>query len=346
MTPLERLLIDRILPHGPIGVAEFMQICLHHPEHGYYAARDPLGRGGDFVTAPEISQMFGETVGLWVVAQWIAAGKPDWRLIELGPGRGTMMADILRAAKTAGFAPDVWMVETAPKLRAAQKRRVPRARWAASLSETPPGPAVILANEFFDALPVRQYLRSPEGWRERQIGVETAGGRRRLRWGLSGAMPGGGRGETGGDWAEISPQGDAVAGEIDMRIEEHGGMALIVDYGYRAKDRPDGPTLQAVRRHRRVDPLARPGRADLSRLVDFDRLIELTPNADRHIAAQGAFLTAMEIGRRAETLAAKTPAAAADIADALERLTGEEHMGALFKVLAVAPKNSPKPHGF
>lgn len=318
-----------------------MQSCLTHPEHGYYSTKDPIGAKGDFITAPEVSQMFGEMIGMWIVAQWLAADKPNWQLIEMGPGRGTMMADILRIAKTASFEPEVWMVETSPKMRELQRAKLPEARSAEGLNEIPPGPAVIIANEFFDALPVKQYLRSPEGWRERQVGVEED---MKLGWGLSGAIPA--EGDIDSDWVEISPIGDTIAEEISTRISTNGGAALIIDYGYQFEDRPEGPTLQAVQRHKKVDPLNRPGKVDLTWLVDFDRLIGLMPDVDCYLATQGAYLTSMGIGDRAKVLANSNPDAADDVADALERLTGEDKMGKLFKVLAAVPSGQSKPTGF
>ncbi|MEM8791728.1 MAG: SAM-dependent methyltransferase [Pseudomonadota bacterium] len=326
--------------NGPIGVAEYMQSCLSHPEHGYYSTRDPLGSKGDFITAPEVSQMFGEMIGMWIVSLWQAAEKPNWQLIELGPGRGTMMADILKTAKAAEFEPDVWMIETSPKLREAQKERVPEARWAEGINEIPPGPAVILANEFFDALPVKQYLRSDEGWRERQVGVVET----KLGWGLSGAIPA--EGDVDSDWVEISPLGDTIAEQINDRIKSEGGLGLIIDYGYQADNRPEGPTLQAVQRHKKVDPLVRPGKVDLTFLVDFDRLIGMMPDVDHYVTEQGPFLMLLGIGQRAEALAEANAEAADDIADALERLTRAEQMGSLFKVLSVLPKGQEKPPGF
>ncbi|MEM9045716.1 MAG: SAM-dependent methyltransferase [Pseudomonadota bacterium] len=317
-----------------------MQSCLGHPEHGYYTTRDPIGAKGDFITAPEVSQMFGEMIGMWIVAQWHAAEQPKWQLIEMGPGRGTMMADILRIAKTANFEPDVWMIETSPKLREQQKAKVPEARWAEGLNEIPPGPAVIIANEFFDALPVKQYLRSPEGWRERQVGVDDL----KLGWGLSGAIPA--EGDIDSDWVEISPIGDTIAEQVSQRLNKDGGAALIIDYGYQMDDRPEGPTLQAVQRHKKVDPLTRPGKIDLTWLVDFDRLIGLMPDVETYTTTQGAFLTSMGIGNRADALAKTNPDAADDLANALERLTSDDQMGKLFKVLAAIPAGQAKPSGF
>lgn len=340
MTPLARRIAAEIAATGPMTVADFMARALGDPEHGYYATRDPLGAAGDFTTAPEISQMFGEMAGAWLAAVWEQAGRPALvRLVELGPGRGTLMADALRVIARTGLADaaEVWFVETSPVLRDAQAGRVPGARWAASLAEVPEGPTLLLANEFFDALPVRQYLASAEGWRERMVGL--SGGH--LAWGLSAPLPGPAR---EGDWAEVSPAAEAVAAEAARRIAGHGGAALVIDYGYSAV-RPPGPTLQAVRAHARADPLEAPGEADLTWLVDFDRLARAFAPLATHATTQGAFLAALGIGARAEALALAAPGRAGEVADALERLTAPDRMGTLFRVLAAVPEGVPVPPG-
>ncbi|MDT8344470.1 MAG: SAM-dependent methyltransferase [Thermohalobaculum sp.] len=340
MTPLGRIIARQIGARGPIGVADYMALCLGHPAHGYYTTRDPLGAAGDFTTAPEISQMFGEMVGLWLRAVWEAMGAPTLRLVELGPGRGTLMQDARRAMGRLAEA-ETWLVETSPRLRAEQARRLPAARWAERLDQVPEGPALIVANEFLDALPVRQFLATPEGWRERQVGL--AGGR--LIWGLSGVLPGH-EPAAPGAWREEAPAARAVAGEIARRIAAHGGAALMIDYGYRAAERPPGWTLQALRRHAAADPLDAPGEADLTWLVDFDALAaDLAPLGCR-TTTQGAFLGRMGIGQRAAALARARPDRADTLADALERLTGPEAMGTLFKVLAALPVGAPTPPGF
>lgn len=341
MTPLGRIIRDRIAAQGPMGVAEFMALCLGHPRHGYYVTRDPLGATGDFTTAPEVSQMFGEMIGLWLRAVWEGMGAPrEARVVELGPGRGTLMADARRAMGPLAAA-ETWLVETSPRLRAEQARRLPGARWAERLEQLPEGFALIVANEFLDALPVRQFIATPEGWRERQVGL--AGDR--LTWGLSGPLPGLDPAPEGA-WRETSPAATATAREIARRIESHGGAALLIDYGYRAADRPPGWTLQALRRHAPADPLASPGEADLTWLIDFDALgADLAPLAVR-MATQGAFLGRMGIGQRAAMLAQARPDRADSLADALERLTAANAMGTLFKVLAALPPGAPIPPGF
>lgn len=331
-------MIALINAQGPISVATYMGMCLGDPEHGYYMTRDPLGRAGDFTTAPEVSQMFGEMIGLWATMTWAAAGGHDWKVIELGPGRGTLMADILRTGEMIGFGPEVWFVETSPILRAKQEEQVPGANWVDSFDMIPPGPALILANEFFDALPVQQYLWSPEGWRERQVGVIDG----RLAWGLSGPLPV----NHPGTWYEVSRAANSLSGQIAARIGTHGGAALIIDYGYRSEDRPDGPTLQAVKSHRKADALVLPGEADLTWLIDFDALGTAMLGLGVYRAAQGPFLTKLGIGQRAAALAEARPDEADALADALDRLTSPAEMGSLFKVLAVTPTGQPDPPGF
>ncbi|MEM7238170.1 MAG: SAM-dependent methyltransferase, partial [Pseudomonadota bacterium] len=318
MTPLEKHLIARIEATGPISVAEYMQLCLGHPEHGYYMTRDPLGADGDFTTAPEISQMFGEMIALCISAIWVVAGRHPWKIIELGPGRGTLMADLLRTTRLIGFEPEVWFVETSPVLRQAQSNAVPHAHWAASLSEVPAGPALILANEFFDALPVRQYLNARDGWRERQIGLVNG----ELAWGLSGPLPIG----QVGTWYEVSPIANQIMGDIASRIGSNGGAALILDYGYRAADRPDGPTLQAVKAHGKLDALETPGETDLTWLIDFDALASSMLGLGIYQSSQRDFLANLGIGPRAEALAEANPDEIDAIADALERLTSPGQM--------------------
>ncbi|MEM1382114.1 MAG: SAM-dependent methyltransferase [Pseudomonadota bacterium] len=342
MTPLARLIADQIAKTGPISLAEYMALALGHPQHGYYCRRDPLGQAGDFTTAPEISQMFGEMIGLWLLSIWQSAGKPaPFRLVELGPGRGTLMADALRAARLdPGFAvaADLWLVETSPVLRAAQAERLPQAAWADTVTEVPTGPMLLVANEFFDALPVHQFLRSPEGWREVCVGLEDG----HLTRGLSAPLPG----PEDGEWREESPLADRIAEEIARRIATDGGAAMIVDYGYTTADRPPGPTLQALRNKAPADPLDTPGSADLTWLIDFDHLADRLSPLAAWRTTQGAFLASLGIGQRAAALARARPTEATTIADALERLTAPEHMGQLFKVLAALPHGQSPPAGF
>ncbi|MEM6354922.1 MAG: SAM-dependent methyltransferase [Pseudomonadota bacterium] len=344
-TPLEAIIRAEIAARGPISVAEFMGLALGHPEHGYYTIRDPLGRAGDFTTAPEISQMFGEIVGLWL-ADRLASLPAETRpaLAELGPGRGTLMADALRAAPALRDLP-LTLVETSPVLRREQAARLPSCRHVTALSEVPEGPLLLVANEFLDALPVHQYLSDGEGWREVRVGLTPEGA---LSFGLSDRLPGR-RPAPAGAWAEESPAAEDIVSGTARRVAAHGGAALFIDYGYRAKDRPTGPTLQAIRSHAPADPLEAPGTADLTWLPDFDRLAVVAAAAAAPVsvslAEQGAFLAALGIGQRAATLARAAPGAADAIADALDRLCGPDAMGTRFKVLAITPEGS-QPPGF
>lgn len=341
-TPLERLLEARIAADGPMTVAEVMALCLGHPEHGYYMAGQPFGASGDFVTAPEISQIFGEMIGVWASAVWQSMGRPErLRLVELGPGRGTLMADLIRVAAQTGLADaaEVWMIETSPRLVAEQRRQVPKARHAARLDKVPKGPMLLVANEFLDALPMRQFIAGAEGWHERCVGLVDG----RLAFGLAPALPGA---AAEGAWVERSTALEQVTAEVAARLAAEGGAALFIDYGYRANRRPAGPTLQAVHRHRKVDPLHRPGETDLTWLIDFDGLAQALSPLHCRIAPQGDFLAQMGVGHRAAQLASATPGEAEAIADALERLTGPGTMGRLFHVLGAAPAGAPPLPGF
>ncbi|MEM7498112.1 MAG: SAM-dependent methyltransferase [Pseudomonadota bacterium] len=341
--PLEAIIRAEIAARGPISVAEYMALALGHPEYGYYMTRDPLGTQGDFTTAPEVSQMFGEMIGLWLAERLEHLGRPAPALVELGPGRGTLMVDALRAAAPLRALP-LWLVETSPVLRAAQTTRLPGATHAAAFEEVPEGPILLIANEFLDALPVHQFVSDGAVWREIRVGLDANGA---LARGLSAQLPGRDCAPKG-SWAEESPTADRIVAEAARRIAAHGGAALFVDYGYDAADRPAGPTLQALRGHARADALEEPGMADLTWLPDFDRLARLAADAAPvtvHRSSQGAFLAALGIGQRAASLAARIPSEAGTIADALERLCGpgEGAMGTRFKVLAITPSGATPP---
>jgi NADH dehydrogenase [ubiquinone] 1 alpha subcomplex assembly factor 7 len=353
MRPLGRLIAARIAAQGPMPVAQFMELCLGHPEHGYYATRDPLGAAGDFTTAPEISQMFGELVGAWLAQAWLDQGAPaPFTLAELGPGRGTLMADVLRVAgRVPGFrkAVRVWLVEASPALRARQRAALAawEPRWADDAEALPEAPLVLVANEFFDALPVRQFLRVGYGWRERMVDlVEGA-----LAFGFGPLRPEAALERRFGDapdgaLVETSPVGEAVARIVGRRIAASGGAALIVDYG--AWD-GIGDTLQAVRGHAFADPLADPGEADLTAHVRFRALAEAAGPGLRVSgpARQGVFLKRLGIAARADRLARGADAAGrAAIAAQLRRLTDPAEMGHLFRVMALTPEASPPPPGF
>ena len=347
MTPLAALLIRRIQATGPITLADYMAECLLHPQHGYYATRDPFGAGGDFTTAPEISQMFGELLGLCLAQTWLDQGAPaQFTLAELGPGRGTLMADVLRATKAVpGFhaAAQVLLVEASATLRKRQRLTLGDhpVQWADQLavSETP---LYLLANEFFDALPIRQFTRAPQGWEETLIGVTNG----QLVLGKSAPAPISQlehrlADTEAGDIVEICPAATPIMQGIATQIETFGGAALILDYGDWTSR---GDTFQALKAHRFTDPLAEPGEADLTAHVDFAALAALCKA--HAYTTQGALLTALGIHQRAARLGQKLTADALNQHNAAtHRLTAPEEMGKLFKALAVYPSYAPKPPG-
>ena len=348
MTPLGKRLARKIDATGPMPVARWMAECLAH----YYATRDPLGRGGDFTTAPEISQVFGELIGAWLADLWLRAGAPaKLRLVELGPGRGTLMADLWRAtARVPGFhaAANVHFVETSPALRAAQAARVPQAEWHDRLEEVPDdAPLLLVANEFFDALPIRQLVRTPDGWRERMVGyrerrfVDVAG-----PTSLDALVPTSLRAAPAGSVVELAPAATAIAAEIGARLDARGGAALIVDYGYSGPS--TGDTLQAMHAHAFADPFAEPGEADLTAHVDFTAVrLAARPARAWGPVGQGAFLTTLGIEPRTEALAARAaPEQAETLRSGTARLTRDDAMGSLFKALALTANHWPQPAGF
>ncbi|MGK9168114.1 SAM-dependent methyltransferase [Inquilinus limosus] len=336
-----------------------MAEALGHPRHGYYVTRDPLGAAGDFTTAPEISQIFGELIGLWCADLWQRLGSPDpVLLVELGPGRGTLMQDALRAIGRAapGFraALRLTLVETSPALRAAQAARLADAApvWLDRLADLPDGPALVVANEFFDALPIRQWQRGRAGWHERLVGWDDAAGR--LRWELSARadpglalIPEAVRDAPEGSIAESCPAGLSHAAFLGQRLTRQGGAALIIDYGP-ARSAP-GDSFQAVRRHAFADPLEAPGEADLTAHVDFQALAEAATQAGAEAhgpVPQGAFLEALGLRARAAQLKTASPARAEGIESAVERLAGPDQMGTLFKALALTAPGLGTPAGF
>jgi NADH dehydrogenase [ubiquinone] 1 alpha subcomplex assembly factor 7 len=356
---LEHELVAMIAAEGPIGVDRYMSLCLGHAHHGYYMRQDPFGRAGDFITAPEISQMFGELIGVWCAAAWQAMGAPaPLRLIELGPGRGTLMADLLRAARVVpGFldAVCVALVETSPVLRQSQKAALSGAgvpiQWHDGLDDVGPGPTLLVANEFFDALAVRQFVRTDTGWRERLVGLDASG---RLAFGLApdalpaGLLPRWAHGAGPGELVEVSPARHAVAQAVGARLATMGGAALIIDYGH-VRSGP-GDTLQAVRAHGFRDVLESPGDSDLTSHVDFEALAAALQQGGAVVhgpLTQGAFLSAMGLAERAEMLERHAdPGARADIGAAATRLAADSQMGQLFKVIAATHPDLPPPYPF
>ncbi|MEL6678942.1 MAG: SAM-dependent methyltransferase [Pseudomonadota bacterium] len=344
MRPLEALIRAQIAASGPISIADYMGLCLQHPQHGYYRTRDPLGAAGDFTTAPEIHQMFGELIGLWLAQVWQDQGAPaPFVLAELGPGRGTLMADILRATRgVPGFhaAARIALVETSEALRRAQAERLANHAplWCSEVAEMPDGPLFLIANEFFDALPIRQFQRDGARWRERRVGLDAD----RLTIGLSPPLPMAGL-ETlepdvpDGKVVEHCPSAEPIAAELGRRIAEEGGAALVIDYG---SWRGTGDTFQALRGHRMVDPLDAPGSADLTahvRFADLARWSGLRPSA---LTGQGVFLERLGITARAQALL-RAGAVEAELIAAHRRLTHPDEMGTLFKVLGLAGSHHP-----
>ena len=325
MTPLERALHERIRAEGPITVEAYMEACNNY----YYATRDPFGTAGDFTTAPEISQMFGEMIGAALAECWKRAGTPDDAIFaELGPGRGTLAADALRVLRSAGFAGEEHLVETSPVLREAQLERLPDAEWHESLLTLPEGrPLLLVANEFFDALPIRQSVNGVE----RRVTIAASG--------LSFDMD--------GDVVEESPVRNEQAWEIGAQLDVRGGVAIIIDYGY-AKSAP-GETLQAIRGHAFTRPLTDPGEQDLTAHVDFEALAKAASVGNveaTKLVSQGEWLRRLGIAERAKALARANPERAEELRSALQRLTAPDQMGQLFKVIALHSPDWPAPAGF
>jgi SAM-dependent MidA family methyltransferase len=330
---------------GPIPLGLFMAYANAH----YYATRDPLGAGGDFITAPEISQMFGELIGLWAADLWSRSGGGDVVWVELGPGRGTLSADARRAVHRFGWTPEVHLVETSPVLRDLQAVAVPDAHFHDDVSTLPADrPLIIVANEFFDALPIRQLVRTADGWRERM--VDCAGGRFFATLGtvpMEAAVPPRFAAAPPGSVLETSPPTSAVAADIAQTLASQGGALLAIDYGYPVA--AVGDTLQAMRRHGFTDPFAAVGDSDLTAHVDFGALADIGRAAGLRVSGpvgQGAFLDALGLTARADSLIARHPDRAEGIAGERARLADADQMGTLFKALAMVPPGWPQPEGF
>jgi SAM-dependent MidA family methyltransferase len=324
VTPLERAVRDRIQAEGPITVEAYMEACNSY----YYATRDPLGARGDFTTAPEITQMFGEIIGAALADCWKRAGAPvDADYAELGPGRGTLASDALRVMRAAGFAGDVHFVETSPVLRDAQRASVPDAHWHDTIDALPPKSLLLVANEFLDALPIRQHV----GGMERRV-IAAAGG---LAF------------DRDGEIVESSPARDEAVGSVARHLAQHGGVALIIDYGHELS--APGDTLQAVRAHRFAPVLDAPGEQDLTAHVDFEAVSRAASEAGAavtRVVSQGEWLKHLGIVARAEALSQSNPDQAAQITRAAHRLIAREEMGGMFKVLAIHSPDWPAPAGF
>lgn len=343
---LAERLARRIDAEGPITVHDYMA----SGNAQYYASRDPLGAAGDFTTAPEISQMFGEFVGLWTADLWMRAGRPEGvHYVELGPGRGTLAVDALRAMGQAGLRPEVHLVETSPALRAEQKRRLPKSVWHDSIDSLPEsGPLLIVANEFFDALPIRQLVSSARGWCER---VVVHSGERfapvpghpvddnLLPHALRKAAP--------GTIFETCPAAVSIAAALAKRLAEQGGAALVVDYGHARSSH--GETLQSVRAHHFADPWRDPGAQDLTAHVDFEALAAAVRAQGVRVMGpveQGSWLRVLGIDIRTAALVKSEPRRSPEIEAAWMRLTSPQQMGSLFKAMAFVAQSWPRPEGF
>ena len=358
---LEELLIRRIANNGPISIGEYMEQALSHPKYGYYMRKDPFGINGDFTTAPEISQMFGELIGLWAGVSWIMAGSSNSiNLVELGPGRGTLMMDILRSATLIdGFVESIQlhMVETSPILQAVQKKKLSKIDlketpiWHKAMADIPEGPAVIIANEFFDSLPIEQYFKAGNYWCPRVVDVKPDGD------GLcfvllqpfeAPNLPPSLLNAPSDTLVEYCPSALDITEDISRRINEFGGAALFIDYGHTENN--FGETLQSIKNHKFHDPLVNPGEADITAHVDFGALAHKVFSSGARAlgpVTQRDFLNALGIEERAQTLLVNaTPEQAGNINSSVRRLTNVDEMGGLFKVLAIIQHDAPIPPGF
>jgi len=343
MTPLAQTIATRIRATGPITLADYMQICLLDSRHGYYATRDPFGQAGDFITAPEIHQMFGELCGLALAQAWMDQGGPKpFTLAEPGPGRGTLMADLLRAIRVVPQmrdAANVTLIEASPFLRKLQRERLGEVSHIESLEDLPDNPLFLIANEFIDALPIRQFQMTDDGWRERMVGLSDDG---QLQMGLGAVVDMQRQGKVG-DVVEDCAEGVASVEAIARRIARHGGAAIVIDYG---GWNGFGDSFQALRNHIPEDPLANPGLADLTAHVDFAPLAAAALRAGACVSRpihQGDWLMSLGARGRAQKLAANGDQGAMA---ALARLTSASEMGHLFKAIAIWPKGATAVPGF
>lgn len=363
-SPLESLLIPHLAEHGAISVADYMGTALLHPEHGYYTTKEPFGTSGDFTTAPEISQLFGEMVGAWIAGVWQSLNSPSPKgerelntLLELGPGRGTLMVDMLRATRHApGFheAIAVHLVEASPRLQQIQQETLkdahPRLHWREDMNALPPQPTFIVANEFFDALPVSQYLFTGGVWHERLVGVENDA----LAFTLSDPLPEGALDISAypppeeGDILEASPMALHMMHQLCMQLLMCNGAMLVVDYGYTQP--AYGDTLQAVKSHHYHPVLETPGEADLTAHVDFAALADVARASGCKVfgaVSQGDFLRRLGIELRASALCRNASIQQAEsILSGLERLVSPTQMGELFKVMAITAPYIERVEGF
>lgn len=355
---LEQILKRRIAEHGPLRVSDYMEAALYHPDFGYYVKAKPIGAEGDFITAPEISQMFGELIGLWCLQAWRDMGRPArFRWIELGPGRGNLMQDALRATgQDPQFtaAAKICLVEKNEHLQARQAEALNRfdnIQWYSGLNEIPDDPSIVIANEFFDCLPIDQFIFRNQAWFQRKVGLDSSGA---LAFEtdtepvaadtVAHAPPG----ADDGDIIELCPPASAVIKTLTAKLLRFAGRALIIDYGYQGP--AIGDTLQSIALHKFADVLQNPGQVDITAHVDFAALAK--DAEDQGLVAhgpieQGAFLNALGLPLRADALKAHaTPAQAAAITQAAHRLVDPHQMGELFKVLSLSSPGLTAPPGF
>ena len=365
MNRLKARLVKRLQSEGPLTIAEYMTLCLLDPVDGYYPTRDPLGSEGDFITAPEISQMFGEVIGLWCVQSWQDMGRPETlQLIELGPGRGIMMDDILRAAQLEPQflkAIRVSLIEASAALEAVQASTLGHApcpvSWARDLSEIEPGPSLIVGNEFLDCLPIRQFIQKDRfagraGWHERLVtyhddALQFAVSPVPIAEALQAALPTAQSEAKNEDLLETCPASAQIIDQIKTRFEAYSGRALFIDYGPESTE--FGDTLQALKRHKKLGVFSDPGNTDLTARVDFGALLELAKAAKLSTAApvqQREFLSKLGFELRAVALSRAKPDMKGKIARQLHRLTDDGEMGALFKVICFQSDGLGVPLGF
>ncbi|WP_135080869.1 SAM-dependent methyltransferase [Terasakiella sp. SH-1] len=358
MNQLQQHIRKQIETTGPISVADYMMQCLCHPKYGYYMGRDPFGREGDFITAPEISQTFGELLGLWAAITWQQMGSPSpFHLVELGPGRGTLMKDALRATKAVpGFqdAAHIHLVEISPVLKDVQQEALKseQIHWHDSFTNVPDGPAIFIANEFFDALPIRQFEKGEKGWAERFIDLDpdTDGLRFVLRKdeAARALMPEGLKDKPEGGLFEVSPMGQAIAHGLGARITQQGGAVLALDYGY--TEPGFGETLQALKNHAYAPVLKNCGEADLTAHVDFTTLARSFIEAGAKTWGpmnQGDFLERLGITQRFQALLPHAnDEQRPDLIAAHKRLCSPDEMGTLFKVICATHPDHPAPAAF
>jgi NADH dehydrogenase [ubiquinone] 1 alpha subcomplex assembly factor 7 len=345
---LEALIAMQIRANGPMSIAEYMQLCLSHPRHGYYRSGVGIGAGGDFITAPEISQIFGELIGFFFVNLWQQLRQPpSFTLLELGPGRGVLMDDALRAAgKAPGFldALHLQLFESSADLRAAQQARLGKYMpyWAPEIDAVGDGPLFVIANEFFDALPIFQFVRRDGIWHERLVGLRDD----RLTFGLAEAPSADFGPVEDGAVREVSVAGIDAITRLSAKVSRQGGAILVIDYGYEGPR--FGDTLQAVRSHAHADPLESPGETDISAHVDFAPLQKAAINLGLKVAplvTQGDFLRRLGVVERANALASANPSLAESVHAGVERLISPDQMGTLFKVFC-AYGSGLEPAGF